>query len=491
MKNIYYILITSVALLFSACSDWLDVRPRNEMKEDALYANEEGFKNALNGVYILLAKENLYGKNATMYIPEMLTRHWILPVNSTSLDYRLANLDYTNSSVENLFESLWSDYYTVIVHLNNILTNIENNEVKFSYGNDRLIKGEALGLRAFLHLDLLRLFGPVPGEDAMGKPAIPYVEEMTKDVLKLQTKTYDEVCKRIERDLDAAEAELEKDPIILNKTYDLNHPSEATGEDMPEDSWQYYRQIRFNYYAVKGTKARFYHWLGDTENAVKYAKEVVKALNPDGTSKFELTTDGTLNLNTLVFLNEHLFGVYNSDLKTFAQPLFENENPTFTQSVTNIDAAFEVSEHPLDIRYKKDENRYWKEKQYQNSTKYNHYMKYTGNDDYDYANTVPLLRLAEMYLILIEDLPLAEAHSYFSTYRLSRALDLSVENTLNSANDVRLRLEKECRKEFFGEGQMFFFYKKHRYESYSWPATYALPANAYQIPLPKSQTIFD
>ena len=35
------------------------------------------------------------------------------------------------------------------------------------------MKGEALGLRAFLHFDLLRLYGPISSENPNGE-AIPY-----------------------------------------------------------------------------------------------------------------------------------------------------------------------------------------------------------------------------------------------------------------------------------------------------------------------------
>lgn len=485
-----YLIFVFLLLACIGCNDWLDVRPRNEMKEETLYATEDGFKNALTGVYILMAESDLYGKNASMYIPEMLARHWTLPVDKTKLNYHLANYDYSNTDVESVFDALWKKYYKCIVHLNNILGNLEKSDVAFTCGNKQLIKGEALGLRAFLHLELLRLFGPIPEENIGDAPAIPYAEEMTKDPAKLQTLNYREVCGKIIRDLDAAEKELEKDPIITGTVYNLNHPSQDW-EGKPEDDWQFYRQVRFNYYAVKGAKARFYHWIGDAENAVKCAKEVVEAKNDSGLSKFELASESTMASNTLVFLNEHLFGVHNPDLQTIVQSLYKDENPQFTQTVKNIDAAYEVGVHPLDIRYKKDANRYWEEKQYQNSSKCNHFRKYTGNDDYTYENIVPLLRLAEMYLILIEDLSLEQGLSYFKTYRISRGLDVALDESLHNTNDVRLRLEKEYRKEFYGEGQMFFFYKKHNYTAYTWPAALTLPGSVYNIPIPDSQRVFD
>ena len=48
MKNRYLILLLMVSGLFQACSNWLDVRPRSEMKEDDLFEVDEVFKKALN-----------------------------------------------------------------------------------------------------------------------------------------------------------------------------------------------------------------------------------------------------------------------------------------------------------------------------------------------------------------------------------------------------------------------------------------------------------
>ena len=88
---------------------------------------------------------------------------------------------------------------------------------------------------------------------------------MTKDPGKLRTITYKEVCEKIIRDLDAAEKLLEKDPILVGSNTQLNQPA-YDWEGKPQDEWQFYRQVRFNYYAVKGAKARYYHWIGDKEN---------------------------------------------------------------------------------------------------------------------------------------------------------------------------------------------------------------------------------
>ena len=365
----------------------------------------------------------------------------------------------------------------------------ETTGVTFTNGNEALIKGEALGLRGFLHLELLRLFGPMPEKATAGSPAIPYQEQMTKDPGKLHTITYKEVCEKIIRDLDAAEKLLVKDPILVGSNTQLNQPA-YDWEGKPLDEWQFYRQVRFNYYAVKGAKARYYHWIGDKENAVKFAKEVIDAKNEDGTSKFTLATESTYGSNgNLVMKSEHLFGAHNSQHQAIVQPLFKDENASLRQTVAYINTAYESSIHPDDIRNKA--NRYWEEKTYQNSSKVNHFRKYTGSDTYATLNIVPLLRLAEMYLILVEDLPLSEAPTYFKTYRVARNLDISIDNSLVTEQDIINRLEKEYRKEFFGEGQMWFFYKKHNFTRFTWPKNKTIPEGAYLLPIPKSQSVFD
>ena len=103
-----------------------------------------------------------------------------------------------------------------------------------------------------------------------------------------------------------------------------------------------------------------------------------------------------------------------------------------------------------------------------------------------------MLRYAEMYLILIEDLPLSEAQTYFETYRLARGLDESIASNMFVSESSRLaQLEKEWRKEFYGEGQMLYFYKRHHYTNLTWPSNVTLPADVFVIPMPRGITDFE
>ncbi len=49
MKKIYTIIFVSclAAISFSSCSDWLDVRPADEIKEEYLFETGNGYRTAL------------------------------------------------------------------------------------------------------------------------------------------------------------------------------------------------------------------------------------------------------------------------------------------------------------------------------------------------------------------------------------------------------------------------------------------------------------
>ena len=56
-------IILSLFLALTACNDWLNVSPKTDMKAEDLFSTEAGFRDALIGVYALMATDNLYGKN--------------------------------------------------------------------------------------------------------------------------------------------------------------------------------------------------------------------------------------------------------------------------------------------------------------------------------------------------------------------------------------------------------------------------------------------
>jgi hypothetical protein len=185
-----------------------------------------------------------------------------------------------------------------------------------------------------------------------------------------------------------------------------------------------------------------------------------------------------------------LFGIHVPSIKTSLKDYFNNAgNTQLTQYKIYLDLVYEVTVNPNDIRYQPP--RYWEEILHQ--TKFiNHFYKFIGNGDIEANYKVPLLRLAEMYLIMIENLPVSEAASYYKTFREARALDLETETTSMVSDEAKMaRVEKEYRKDFYGEGQMFFFYKRLNYSSVTLPTYFTLSADEYVLPKPKKQIEFE
>lgn len=486
MKKRYLIgLLAGFLLLDAGCNDWLDVNPRTEMKEEDVYQNEKGFKNVMNGIYIQLASSSLYGKNTTYYVPDLLAGYWYKTSNTTE-DY-IMSYAYGNKYVENVVKTIWSKYYTAIAHINDLLENLDKTDVNFTHGNKELLYGEAYGLRAFLHLDVLRLFGPVPAEASDEALAIPYVTELTRDPSKLVSVTYGEVKKHILEDLERAEEYLADDPFTKGSMYDFNNPGGNGVKYTPDDDWHYYRQTHFNLYAVDATRARFYQWIGDKAQAETYARKVIDVKNTDETDKFTLTTNSSYtnaDKGALVMASEHIFAVNCSDLQDIIKGVI-------VSSSTSSRPKLYLQNDWVATLYENStsDNRNKSGRYFQTDGSYAYCLKYYESGTIAATDMVPLIRLAEMYLILIENADLTEAQEYFETFRQARSMDfvVAIGDEAARVNQV----EKEYRKDFLGEGQLFYYYKRKNKTSWSVPQSVTVPANGFVVPKPQGQTAFE
>ncbi|WP_455509525.1 RagB/SusD family nutrient uptake outer membrane protein [Butyricimonas paravirosa] len=486
MKKRYFIwFLAGLLALNCSCSDWLDVNPRTEMKEEDMYQSEKGFKNVMNGIYIQVASQKLYGKNTSYYFPDLLAGYWY-KTNNTTENY-IMSYTYSNQYVENVVKTIWSSYYTAIAHINDLLENLDKTDVAFTYGNKELLYGEAYGLRAFLHLDVLRLFGPVPAEASDATEAIPYVTELTRDPSKLISVTYGDVKRMILEDLDRAEKYLAGDPFTLGSMFDLNNPGKSGVDYVPDDDWHYYRQTHFNIYAVDATRARFYQWIGDKALAATYAQKVIDVKNADGTSKFALTTNSSYTNSeegALVMASEHVFAANCSDLQDIIRGVIVTSSSSSTPKLYLENGWIEDVYENANSDNRGKGGRY-----FQTNGSYAYYLKYYESGTIAATDMVPLIRVAEMYLILIENLELTDAQKYFEVFRQARGMDftLSISDETARVNQV----EKEYRKDFWGEGQMFYYYKRQNKTSWSVPQGMTVPVNGFVVPKPQGQTAFE
>jgi len=478
----YFTIIICAYLLVAgttSCKKYLTVEPTTNIPDDQFFTNELAFKEALNGVYLRMGDNALYGRSLTYGAVDVLAGMYlagsnILPSNYQSL-YTGAYLT-GNANAIALIDPIWVQGYNAIANLNRLIEALEaTSPTIFSGNNYEVLKGEAYGLRAFLHFDLLRLFGKSPLAGGMNEAAIPYRTEYSKNVYPRLNGS--EVIAKLNADLTTAENLLQVDPIKTRvaPTTDDSYLTIAN------------RKMRFNYYAVKALKARVALWANNKPEALSAAQEVISAVNA---GYFAWTASSALTGNEAsidrILSNENIFTAYVPHLKeSYVNLINPNTNSTsFRVNAARVTEQYEGSTSDLRAQYL-----------IRNVTGTNAPALYFAKIyqpegiNTNYALRIPLIRIPEMYYIAAESLINSDpitAIDHINTVRTRRLLT-ALPTNLN-ATAIQDEIRKEYWKEFPLEGQMFYYYK--RTGATSIPGTTSYPQERYVLPLPVSEVEF-
>ena len=467
MKATYiYILYVGIALLMSSCNDWLDVHPRSQVEDTELFETESGYKEALAGVYSSMVSTKTYAKEATYGFIGVLGQEWDFYYSAQYDD--VAAYNYEAAMPTSYIREFWANSYSGIANVNNLLRHIDSHPGLFSNDNYGVIKGEALALRAFLHFDLLRCFG-VSYAVNPDQPAIPYSTALSYRVFP-QLPVH-EVAEKAISDLLAAEELLKtSDPIVTEREID----------ETVDNGYLINRQMHLNYYAVKALEARIYLWMGENDKAFDAAKEVIES------GKFNWSTVANMQAGyDRCFGDEHLFAINNLTLTADIADKFFSDGSQYSFAVTR-DRLLDYFENATqDYRYTflfksgsatHANNRY--------ITKYD---ESSGTNTY-YKYTMPLIRLSEMYLIKSEvEYRQGDTEAARVTLnQLRRARNLPGIDELPA--DFDLELIREYRREFLGEGQLFFLYKRLNRANILYSTVDAVAEKVYTFPLPITET---
>lgn len=461
MKHYLYFII--VILSLSSCKKFLDVQPESDVTKEDLFTTEEGFKEALNGIYNLSSAQPLYGNNLTFGNLDIMAQNYVFTDVTFS---KVASFQYNDPYLIGKNDEIWAEAYKAIGNCNNILENIEKNKGVFFDGNYQLIKGEALTLRAYLHFDLLRMFAP----SYLSKPnasAIPYVTTVTIKSTPFSTVT--EVLDKAIADLTAAKALLKVSDPILQTGYVVGYPDKTYPGDFPEAQkstetksgslFLQNRRHRMNYYTVCGELARIYLYKGDQINSLANAKEVIDS------KKFPWTKqDDFFNSNVeqrdKIFYPEIITGWYVPISPV--EFLFSNSSATYTPSITQKDIIYEKGTVGADD---------WRWRQWfidvsaSTSVGKSYLQKYTWNSSPKgnlHPVLAPAMRLSEMYYIAAEasfDSDPVKATAYVDSVRFHRGIGVTLPKNIVKSDFIK-KLTEEARKEFYGESQIFYMYKR-------------------------------
>lgn len=452
--NFKTLILLSLILLggiCTGCDRFLDVQPKDQYTEKQLLATRGGYYTAMNGLYNNLTSNSLYSKNLSYELIDVISKRYAPLAKSTYLT-SLNSWGYAEENVSKALESTWATAYTTILNCNVILENLATQQGILSPAETNLMKGELLALRAFLHFDMLRLFGPIYKEDPSA-PSIPYNESVK--IMNLPLLSADSIVhNKIMRDLDEAEKLLAKDPVIPEG------PMASALEDENE-VYLRYRQLRMNYYAVLALKARVYLYAGEKDKALQAAYKLLK--DKTVSEWFPPVDPNKLLANNVdpdrVFSTEVLMGIYmkkRGDIYTYSFDA-ENAGNNFLQPRNSFVDGNLFAGETQDYRYQSQ----WAQATSIGVTGHI-FTKYKAIQDGDaklfYSSFMPLIRLSEMYYIAAECEPkVSDGNSWLNQIRTLRGLP---EITITDENELMSKLRIEYLREFWGEGQIFFMYKR-------------------------------
>ncbi|PUZ27576.1 SusD family protein [Chitinophaga costaii] len=478
MKKIIMIgMAALVALSLQACRKMLDIKPNDRLLEDAVFGERNGVYGVLNGIYTSMAAADSYGQGFTMTVPDLLAQYY----SSYQSSYNsLVQGNYVGSDVHLLTDSLWSSSYNLVLQTNILMGHVKRDQGNGLTESDRnILLGETHAIRAFLHFDLLRLFGPVYSIDS-NAISIPYNTGEIQQIYKILPAV--DVMRQIQSDLDSAASYLANDPVITNgitNTFDI-----VVGNNFMQR-----RNLRLNYYAVRALQARVALYRGDKASAQVFAQEVITKTDTIFTwAPSDASLPGSVNQD-LTFSSEIIFGLFNSGLYNSYRSLFSPSNATVLKPDENGLLSF-YEKNINDFRYRG----WWRQDPngVQKSRTFYRYVEPTtnaANPNPIQLYMQPLIRLSEVYYIAAETAPdPVTAVDLLNTVRLHRGL-----SSLDANTDLNKEIANEYRKDFWGEGQLFYYYKRKNALTIPTTAgtgtTISFISSRYVIPLPLSESL--
>ena len=497
MKKVISILCLGTVLTCASCESWLDVRPKSEIKWDVMFETEQGFRDALLGCYVKLSEKSLYGAEMTCCFLDVLAQQYYAK-NTNS--YREAfSYSYTGGGVTGITDAIWEKMYNVLANVNALIEAAETQGDVLSPTSRALLKAEGYALRSYIYLDLVRLFTwgnlaerPDRDEKLVGL-AIPYAKVYDKYIIPQET--LENVLNYIHEDLDLA--------ISLFLDYSPDSKKGSRPEDYTEFSKEdiFYTadltKYRMNLKAAMATRMRLNMWEGNYDEAYEDALTLKDSYSPVWMAEGDLTNSDVTRVD-LTFSKEMFFGLEAHE--RFEQVIERN----FKRKSNNMNDNSQFMSLPEERAFKIYEREeglanadwryvYWWVEKTETNYRFN---KFWEEENMKNANNIPLIRTPEIYYSEAECLlrkggeaNKVKAIEALNEVRNHRGLSQYSLPTTLTRDRVYEELEKEWRKEFVGDGQMFFYYKRTGNKAIPY-ATVTCDDNIYVLPLPQQEVDF-
>lgn len=344
---------------FTGCEDSLELEPRQSISVEVATSTEQNIENILVGAYAEAGQAASYGGRLQM----MSDLYGFTDEANWEGTFNQPRQVFTKSIfVDNSFvRDVWMNNYQVINQVNLV---IENLEVVADEDKQDRIEGQARFLRALSYFDLVRFFAaPYEAGQQNDQPGVPLTLEGVTDYsgnLEISRNTVEEVYDQIQED--------------LNRAYDLLPPSFSSADIFFADK-----------YAAQALLARVYLQQGNYAGARDAAHDVIENSGHSLTSTYAGAFNNDTNSSEDVFAFQVTTQSGTNQLIThYADQPFGGRGGDITVNDDFIN-RFGANDERGDFFYVSD---------YNGGILTGKYTNQFGN--------IPLIRLAEMYLIRAE-----------------------------------------------------------------------------------------
>jgi hypothetical protein len=385
----------------------LATSPYDSIDADAAYQTVSDLDAGALGAYSTISGQNIYAINALM--TDQLRRA------STNTGQGMQIFNHNIIAGDGTVEGAWANAYIAIDRINRVLTAIESIEPQNADETlmiDR-IKGEMLGLRAYLHFDLYRIFVDYDA-DASGL-AVPYMTESI--ISKPARATKGEFFNALEADLTQANTLL--------------------------SSYGFFSNLRMNILAVEGLQARVALYREDWASAIDHATNVINAVDLTSRADYPNLWDDSLQ-------GEVIFKLRRTDGTIDLTERSGNEDIFFFAS-NELSSLYDETD---DIRFSTFFQR--------NAPDEVQVFKYNKRTGLKNVADIKMMRVSEMYLIRAEayaqpgsSQDLGAAASDINALRAERLVS-PIPVTYSSSEDAIDDIYVERRLELAYEGHRFF-----------------------------------
>ena len=349
MKKYFLIPILSGLLFTVSCTDQLDRVPIDSLVEATAFQTVSDLENGITGALGNLNPDNMVAFNA------IFTDNCRLGNNNGGQQLGLLSQQLNSNGGD---QGLWADRYNVINGLNRVLAAAESVTPGQGEGaryND--VRGMALALRAYLHLEVLSYYG----FDMLDGSALGVIyQNFVATEQTGERNTTSEVFAEIENDLAAASS-------LITST-DINFPTADF---------------------ITFTRARAALYSGNYGTAVTHATTIINKYPLANATQYAAMFGGDADATEVIWKFDNVQGANNSVAGNF---IFTGTGGDFIEASSELYNAYDAADIRRDVVYLPGAVP-------ANGLTIN---KYPANADANYINDFKIMRVAEMYLVRAE-----------------------------------------------------------------------------------------